>query len=374
MDFNELLKTKKVLICCGAGGVGKTTLAAALGVKAAELGLNVLVLTIDPARRLATSLGLSDLGVEEVKLVEGLPSSGKFYASMLDMKRTFDEFITSMAPSAEVANRVLNNNIYKQISTALNGSQEYTALEKLLQASSSGSYDLVILDTPPTKHAMDFLNAPIKIHTLFQDSIIKWFLMPFTTLDRMSLGLMNRGTKAAFKAFEKVGGSEFLGSLTEFFSSIRAWQKHLRDRTAEVHRLLTSSATGFVLVTGFNAVHIDEARFFEKSLKRGGYYLSAIIINRAFPLWGHHEIVQDETIQNESLSKEYKKLVTFYEALKNFYKNQESAFRSYAQEMRQNIIFCRLPDFDQDVHDLSSLKNVADRLEEKSIAMENGYI
>jgi anion-transporting ArsA/GET3 family ATPase len=367
MDFNELLKAKKVIICCGSGGVGKTTLAAALGVKGAELGLKVLVLTIDPARRLATSLGLTDLGDEEVKNVNEGQFKGALYASMLNMKRTFDEFITSMAPSAAVADRVLNNNIYKQISTALNGSQEYTALEKLLQAANSGGYDLIILDTPPTKHAMDFLNAPVKIHTLFQDSIIKWFLMPFTTLDRLSLGLMNRGTRAAFKAFEKIGGSEFLGSLTEFFSSIRAWQKLLRDRTAEVHRLLTSDATGFVLVTGFNSVRIDEARFFEKSLKRGGYSLSAIIVNRAFPLWGNHEVTTKGLEGTDPVLKHnFSKLIEYYNSIKRFYQSQEDAFRSYAQEVRLNVIFCRLPDFDQDVHDILGLKKVADRLLEKT--------
>src|SRR5260221_5260367 len=118
MDFNELLKTKKVLICCGSGGVGKTGIAAALGVKAADLGMRVLVLTVDPARRLATSLGLSDLGTEEVKVVDSVKFKGTLYASMLDMKRTFDEFIVSMAPSAAVADRVLSNTIFKQISTA----------------------------------------------------------------------------------------------------------------------------------------------------------------------------------------------------------------------------------------------------------------
>jgi anion-transporting ArsA/GET3 family ATPase len=362
MDFSQLLKSKKVIICCGSGGVGKTTLSAALGVKAAELGLRALVLTIDPARRLATSLGLDSLADGETEVSAGR-FSGHLFASMLNVKRTFDDFILKMAPSAEMAERVLQNNIYKQISTALNGSQEYTALEKLLQESTSGKYDVVILDTPPTKHAMDFLNAPIKIHTLFQDSITKWFLMPFTTLDRMSLGLMNRGTKAAFKAFEKIGGSDFLTSLTDFFSSIRAWQKHLRDRTAEVHRLLTSDATGFILVTGFSAVRIDEARFFEQSLKRGGYSLSAVIVNRAFPLWGRHDLGPDQ-VTDSQLGEKYLKLASYYDSLKRFYTSQEDAFVNFALDVRINTIFCRLPDFDQDVHDIAGLKMLSDRLDE----------
>ena len=171
MALDELLKTKKVIVCCGSGGVGKTTISASLGVRAAELGLKTLVLTIDPAQRLMTSLGLKSTN-EEVRVTpERFP--GELYAAMLDMKRTFDEFIVRLDPSNEVARQVLKNHVYQQLSTALNGSQEYTAMERLLQAVSSGRYDIVILDTPPTKHAIDFLNAPTKIYTLFQESIIK---------------------------------------------------------------------------------------------------------------------------------------------------------------------------------------------------------
>ncbi|MDZ4676274.1 MAG: ArsA-related P-loop ATPase [Oligoflexia bacterium] len=361
MDFDELLKSKKVLICCGSGGVGKTTLSAALGVRGAELGLKVMVLTIDPARRLATSLGLKNLN-EEVQVAPG-QFKGELYGSQLDVKKIFDDFIIKLAPNPEVSERVLKNTIYKQLSTALNGSQEYTALEKLLQVVSSGKYDLVILDTPPTKHAIDFLNAPVKIHTLFQDSIIKWFLMPFTTLDKMSLGLMNRGTKAAFKVFENIAGTEFLLNLTEFFASIRDWQKLLRDRTAEVHRLLTSGTTGFVLVTGFNAVKIEEARFFERSLKKGGYLLSAIVVNRAFPLWGRHEIVHDDAKKEMINTPQYLKLREYYEKLHEFYLSQQEAFKNFAGEHRQNVIFSRLPDIDQDVHDIESLKTLAKRFD-----------
>jgi anion-transporting ArsA/GET3 family ATPase len=356
LDFDKLLKTKKVLICCGSGGVGKTTVSASLGVRAAELGLKALVLTIDPARRLATSLGLEQLDEVEKRIAPD-DFSGELYAAMLDVKKTFDEFIMKLAPTPEAGEKVLQNHIYRQISTTLNGSQEYTALEKLLQAVSSEKYDIVILDTPPTKHAIDFLNAPVKIHSLFQDSIIKWFLMPFTTIDKISLGLMNRGTKAALKVFEKIVGSEFLSMLTEFFASIRDWQKILRDRTAEVHRLLTSSHTGFILVTGYNSVRIEEARFFERSLKGGGYSLSAIIVNRAFPEWDEKSNLQKTSYLNTS--DNLAKLRTYYVEMHSFFKVQEEAFKSFAMEPRQGVIFLRVPDFDEDVHDVSSLKKLA---------------
>ena len=328
------------------------------------MGLRVLVLTIDPARRLATSLGLKNLN-EETR-IQPEHFHGELYGAMLDMKRIFDQFILSMAKTPEKAEKVLNNSIYKQISTALNGSQEFTALERLLQASTSGKYDLVILDTPPTKHAIDFLTAPSRIYALFQDSTIKWFMMPITTLDKMTLGLMNRGTKMAFRAFEKVVGSEFFSTLTDFFLSIRDWQKVLRDRSAEINRLLTSEATGFVLVTGFNAIRIEEARFFEQNLKKGGYTLSAIIVNRAFPLWGSERGTGTGTGTGlnlkEGTSEIYHKLISYYSALKNFYSKQEEAFRNFALEARNSVIFCRLPDFNQDVHNIEGLERLAERL------------
>jgi anion-transporting ArsA/GET3 family ATPase len=371
LDLDKLLTTKKVLICCGSGGVGKTTLSAALGVRAAEIGLKVLVLTIDPARRLANSLGLSELNELENRIAPD-DFKGELYASMLDVKKTFDDFITKLASSPEMANRVLENHVYQQISTALNGSQEYTALEKLLQVVTSKKYDLVVLDTPPTKHAIDFLNAPVKIHSLFQDSIIKWFLMPFTTLDKISLGLMNRGTKAALKMFEKMVGSEFLTTLTEFFSSMRDWQKILRDRTAEVHRLLTSSDTGFILVTGFSSVRIEEAKFFERSLLSGGYVLSAIIVNRAFPEWDEKSyeaasgLNPNHDFENPNGSQSLQKISKYYEEMRSFFRSQENAFKTFAIEPRKDVLLIRLPDFDQDVHDVNSLKNVAARLTGKN--------
>ncbi|MBK9293449.1 MAG: ArsA family ATPase [Oligoflexia bacterium] len=357
MVFDKLLEEKKVLICCGSGGVGKTSLSAALGLRAAELGKKVLVMTIDPAKRLANALGLENL----YEIEKRVPTQkGELYAEMLDMKRTFDDFIYRLAPTPEAAQKVLANIVYQQLSTALNGSQEYTALERLLQAHTSGKFDLIILDTPPTKHAMDFLNAPAKIHTLFQESIMKWFLMPFSTLDKLSLGLMNRGTKAAFKMLERLAGSEFISTISEFFSAIRDWQKTLRDRTAEVHRLLTNQGTGFVLITGFNSVKIEEARFFENSLKKGGYQLSGIIVNRAFPLWANADsgILKTDKTADEALNK----LKKHYQELKRYYQIHLQAYTAFEKELRQNVLFLKIPDLSQDINSINGLKNLMERL------------
>lgn len=361
MDFDELLTSKKILICCGSGGVGKTTVSAALAVRAAELGKKAIVLTIDPARRLANSLGLNTMNEREQK-VDAPQLNGELYAEMLDMKKTFDEFIIRLAPTPELAQKVLNNNVYQQLSTALNGSQEYTSLERLLQLSSANRFDIIILDTPPTKHAIDFLMAPSKIHTLFQESIMRWFMMPFSTLDRLSLGLMNRGTKSAFKILEKLAGSEFISSISDFFSSIRDWQKALRDRTAEVHRLLTSEQTGFVLVTGFNAAKIEEARFFESSLKKGGYELAAIVVNRAFPLWSTEQVFERNTHIPQAAHAAIEKLKQHYLNLASFYEAHQQAYKNFEVELREDILFVRLPDIEQDINDVEGLRQFASRI------------
>jgi len=354
VGFDELIRSKKVIICCGSGGVGKTTLSAALAVRAAELGLKTLVLTIDPARRLANALGLKDLDDSEC-IVPGQSFPGELHAAMLDTKKTFDGFIIRLAPSPEMADRVLRNPMYQQLSTALGGSQEFTSLEKLHEAYISAMYDVVILDTPPTQHAMDFLSAPVKIHALFQENIIKWFLMPITALDKLSFGFMNKGTRIAMRLVEKVVGGQVLGNLTEFFLAIRDWQGALRERTAEVHRLLTSKEVGFVLVTGFSQEKIDEAKYFQSTLHDGGFDLRAIVVNRAFPTW----LKGGEEVPSADDGSPLGRLKKYYQALQEFFSANNEAFNRLAHEIDGKMIFAKVPDFDQDVHDLKALQSIA---------------
>lgn len=173
--MDDLIKRNKIIVCAGSGGVGKTTVSAALGVRAAELGLRVLVLTIDPAKRLATSLGLVPGQADEVK-VQNFDCDGALFAAAIDPEKIFGEFIKASAKNPEAAERLLRNRLYKQLATTFSGSQEFTSLERLAVAAESASYDLVILDTPPAQHALEFLEAPAKIYALFQDSITKWFV------------------------------------------------------------------------------------------------------------------------------------------------------------------------------------------------------
>ncbi|HVK60219.1 MAG TPA: ArsA family ATPase, partial [Bdellovibrionales bacterium] len=183
-----------MLVCVGSGGVGKTTVSSALAMRGAQLGRRVLVLTVDPAKRLATALGLEDAGgvsggERQVPLAD---VKGSLHAAVIDSKAIFDDFIRTHSKEADVVARIMRNRLYQQMSTTLSGAQEFTALERLLQGSESDRFDLVILDTPPTKHAMDFLSAPERIQSLFQDSVTKWFMAPDEKPQGFIAGIVGR--------------------------------------------------------------------------------------------------------------------------------------------------------------------------------------
>lgn len=350
-----LLQKHKVIVCAGSGGVGKTTLSASLGVRAAELGLRVLVLTIDPAKRLATALGLETLSNKEIR-VPGQTFKGELWASVVDSKTVFDEFVVQHVKDQAEREKILKNRLYDQLSTTLSGSQEYTALEKLYQVSKSGKYDLVILDTPPAQHAVDFLKAPEKMYALFQNAIVKWFLPQDTAVSGLR-GLIDRGTKAVFQALETLTGAAFLEELREFFHVIRSLQSTIQEHSGEIHTLLTGTSSTFVVVTSFDETKIQEAKQFRKLLLSTGYNLSTVIINRAFPEWLNVEEAKIE-VQNELLSK----LRTDYLDLKDYFSRHQDSFARFASEMSRELDVLRIPDFDQEIHDLQSLEKVANEL------------
>ena len=350
-SLDDILKSHHIVVCAGSGGVGKTTLAASLGVRAAELGLRTLVLTVDPAKRLATALGL-DLRSDEIREVENLPASAPLSAAVVDSKKTFDGFIAKHASSKEAADKILNNSLYQQLSTTLSGSQEFTSLERLFEAYESEKYDLIILDTPPTKHAVDFLNAPQKLSNLFEDSIAKWFLSAGAPAKPGFFGaLVSRGTRTVFKSLEVLTGPQFIEELTEFFASVRSVQAVLRDRTAGINRLMKSSETTFITVTSFDEAKLLEAKFLQGKLKELGYSLSAVIINRAFPLWLHEGEAQGSA-----------DLQVFYETFRAYYEKRYALYESFARQLPANIRLVRLPEYNQDIHGLDDLRVLATRL------------
>jgi anion-transporting ArsA/GET3 family ATPase len=270
----SVLEGKDICICAGAGGVGKTTTSAAIAVGMARRGLKVGVLTIDPARRLANSLGLPELGNEERRIE--LDAPGELWAMMLDAKSTFDEIVEKHAPDAATRDAVLSNRIYKELSTAVAGSQEYMAMEKLHELHAEGRYDLLVLDTPPSRNALDFLDAPDRLSRFIDSRALHFFLAP----SRTGLKLFSRGTGLLFSVMKRITGVDLLQDLSDFFSSFGEMAQGFRDRAKAVKQLLADDRTTFLLVTSPAHEAIEEAKFFREKIEEGGMPFGAVVVNR----------------------------------------------------------------------------------------------
>lgn len=358
-QLDLLIKNHKILICAGSGGVGKTTMSAAIAARGAELGLKVLVLTIDPAKRLATALGLEGLPSTEVR-VPNQSFKGELWAAVVDSKKIFDDFVVSHISDLAERESVLKNRLYHQLSTTLSGSQEYTALEKLYQTSKNGNYDLIVLDTPPSQHAVDFLRAPQKMYSLFQNAVVKWFLPKSES--KGFRGLFDRSTKMVFGTLETLTGSVFLEELREFFFVIKSLQETIQAHSAEIHRVLTGSTTTFIAVTSFDEVKIAEAKIFQKMLMSSGYSLSMVVINRSFPEWTQ----QGEDQLHDPSDMRIQRLKSYYDDLKAFYTKHQVAFEDFARGSKGEFDVVRIPDFDQDIHSLQSIVKIAGELVTRS--------
>ncbi len=269
-SLEPLLEGKRMVICAGSGGVGKTTTAAAVALGLAERGLKVAVVTIDPARRLATALGLDTLGNEPHRVP--VEAEGELWAMMLDAKRTFDELIERLAPDERTRDEVFENRIYQQLSTAVAGSQEFTAIAKLYELDQSGAFDVLVLDTPPARNALDFLDAPGRLTRFFQGRAIRIFLKP--------AGLLGRGTGLVFKAMQKVTGVDLLRDLSGFFRALGGMIDGFTEQARSVGALLEDPATTFLIVTAPRHDPVEEAIFFHRKLREAGMPFGGLVVNR----------------------------------------------------------------------------------------------
>lgn len=348
----------KVIVCSGTGGVGKTTIAAALGVKLARSGKRTLVLTIDPARRLAQALGLKGSLSQDVR-IEDPRLNGNLYATMLDAQSVFDRFVKRAAPNPAVAEKLLQNRLYQQLATSLSGSQEFTSLERVLSAAESRDYDILILDTPPSQNAVDFLRAPNRIFSLFQDSVTKWF-----RTDRSSQGLLAKilssGTRTVVVALEKVTGSQFIRELSDFFQQMSHLQSRVQERSQQVQTLLTSDTTGFVLVTGFDELKLKEAMEFQSDLKQSGYRLSGMIVNRCFPdwTWETGDLLSSQQPQAQALHE-------YYLLMRRQFEHRLELTRKLESEVEgtYKIPFIKIPEMKTSPQGLDDLIELSERLE-----------
>lgn len=292
--LKRLLAQKKLVVCVGSGGVGKTTTAAALGLQSACEGRRVLVITIDPARRLANALGLESIGNRESEVpahvfaAAGLQCRGTLHAMMLDTRTTFDDLIARVAPDEETRARIMNNNIYQQISNAISTAQDVMATEKLHDVYTRGEYDLIVLDTPPMKNALDFLEAPHRMTRFLDEKIIKWFLKPMenekaSSISALSARLMQSTGAMAYKLLGYIFGNEFLVELNEFFINFKDMTRGFRLRSEQVAALLHSQETTFLVVCGPGRTSVEDARHFVAQLRERKLPAGGLIVNQVRP-------------------------------------------------------------------------------------------
>jgi anion-transporting ArsA/GET3 family ATPase len=283
---NALVHERKIVCCVGSGGVGKTTTAAALALRAAVEGKRALVLTIDPARRLANSLGLRELGNAETRIdpqlfaQAGLQPRGEMWAMMLDLKHTWDELVKAQARSPEQARAILENELYQTLSTAMAGSLEYMAMEKVYEVYNSKRFDVVVLDTPPTSNALDFLHAADRILDVLDNNAMRIVLGPMLKAGRFGFRLLAAPSALALRTLARFTGSDFLRDLTAFMLAFEGMYEGFKARAARVKQLFSSREAAFVLVTSPSPLTIQEALFFHEALARDRIGTAAVVVNR----------------------------------------------------------------------------------------------
>jgi anion-transporting ArsA/GET3 family ATPase len=285
-SIDGLLATKEIAIACGPGGVGKTTTAAAAAVMAAvRHGSKVLVLTIDPAKRLANALGLDGIGNTEHRVPDqafrdaGLKPRGQLWAAMLDTKASWDDLIRRHAPDRQTREEILANPLYQNISGRFVQSHDYIAMERLYEIHSESDYDLIVVDTPPTRNALDFLDAPQRMADFFSSRLLRWLIVPYRSR------LVNVATKPFYTIADRILGTEFLGDISEFFILFQSMYDGFVRRSESVGRLLSDRRTTFIVVSTLEAVPLREAEFFAEQLSARHLHLGAIVLNKVLPTY-----------------------------------------------------------------------------------------
>jgi anion-transporting ArsA/GET3 family ATPase len=285
-DPASSLFERRILVCVGCGGVGKTTVAASLALEAARAGRRTLVLTIDPARRLANALGLDTLGDEPSPLPRealaplGVPESASLSACMLDQKRTFDGLVERFAHDVKTRERILANPIYQHVSDALSGSVEYSAMERVYELHERGAFDLIVVDTPPAQHALDFLEAPQRLLEFLDSRLVHLLIHPAFSAGRLGVRWFQRGTRMVFRLIEQVTGIGFLQDVSEFLLAFEAMAPGFRQRAERVRGLLRGPDAGFVLVAGPERESVAQASEFLARLEGFGVALQGVVANR----------------------------------------------------------------------------------------------
>jgi anion-transporting ArsA/GET3 family ATPase len=360
MSVAQLLEGKRVCVCGGSGGVGKTTTSAAIALGMAARGLKVAVVTIDPARRLANALGLEELENEPRRIAterladHGLEIEGELWAMMLDPKRTFDELIDRIAPDPSRAREIKANRVYRELSTAVSGSQEFTAIAKLYDLDQQDEFDLLVLDTPPSRNAVEFLNAPGRLSSFLEGRALKTFVRP-TGIGMRALG---RGAGPLLGALRRVTGIDLLADLSTFFGLLGEMTGDFSRRATGVQEMLCADTTAFLVVTSAQHEPIEEAIWFRRTLAESGFPFAGVVVNRV-----HHDLLGDREPEHlvqalgpalrSELAERVSENFQDYHALA---RRDEHNIARLADELPGRPLL--VPQFDDDVHDVDGLLQV----------------
>jgi len=369
--IQRITATKQIIVCAGAGGVGKTTTAAAIALRAASEGKKAAVLTIDPARRLASSLGLKELDNAPTKVnrrkftAAGVEAEGELHAMMLDTKTTFDEVVYRYAPSPQQADRIIANRFYRNISGTLSGTQEYMALEKLYELHVTGDYDLIVIDTPPTRNALDFLDAPRRLTGFFESRVLRWFLLPYMKAGSGFMRVANVAATTFLRVVKRIVGGAVLEDTAEFFVNLEGMYDGFKERARAVQALLQSDLTSFVVVTSPTEESVAEAVYFAQRLNEARLPFGAVVVNRVHPKYG--DGIGARTRQISKLRAQEGDGALLADLLDN-----ESAFMRVVRREERNLRalaskvprhrWVRVPYLEQEAVDFRGLVAVSDQL------------
>ena len=368
--LRSLVADRSVVVCCGSGGVGKTTVSATFALAAARAGRRACVVTVDPARRLADALGVESLPNQPTEVAGNWP--GHLHALMLDSKGTFDDLVGRYARTPEQAESILANRLYQNLAGALSGTQEYMAMEKLYELVQSAEFDIVVVDTPPTRNALDLLDAPRRLTRFLENRLFRALLVP----TRMSLRAVSVATQALLRTISKVAGAEIVQDAVGFFQAFEGMEDGFRSRASAVHELLIDPATAYVLVTSARADAVAEAGFFAEKLVERERRVAALVVNRLAPSFGNGESDPDppstevagaDAGAGGSMggSPEAREALEAMEAnlatLNAVAAREASAFAGLAAQVAPAPVG-RIPLFAQDVHEVAGLERAADQL------------
>jgi anion-transporting ArsA/GET3 family ATPase len=383
--LESLLATKEVVVFCGSGGVGKTSMAAASALEAAcRIGGNVLVLTIDPARRLASALGLEGgLGNIERRVPDdalkraGIQPRGELWAAMLDTKQGWDDLVLRHAPDQETAYRILENSLYHNITARFVQSHDYIAMERLYEVHGTGKYDLIVIDTPPTRNAMDFLDAPKRMAEFFGGRLLRWLTMPYRIGGGRGARMINVASRPFYQIADRILGSQFLQDIAEFFLNFQSMYDGFVTRARAVERLLHDRRTTFAVVSTLEAAPLREAEFFMEQLLARDYHLGALVLNQTLPAYLRspdgalvaERLVTDPERAARSLAdlgvaalaepdRSARVLHTIGDSFRNFavVAMREAELRGELADVPDVVV--DVPRFEADIHDLAGLSLV----------------